>query len=131
MPKKTNLNENEKTNQSFKILLNLESISYFESYEDLKSPEIYKYIPAIHPVDRTKGRFSSGYGYRRDPFDRKYRFHDGDDFSAKIGTPVVATADGIVKKSKYWGTYGNYIEIDHGFGYRTVFAHLSKRKFRY
>tara|TARA_B100000212_G_C27358055_1_gene526799 strand:+ start:383 stop:1318 length:936 start_codon:yes stop_codon:yes gene_type:complete len=129
LPKKTNLNEMKKRINHLNRLLNLESLSYFESYEEvLKSPEIYKYIPAIHPVDRTKGRFSSGYGYRRDPFDRKYRFHDGDDFSAKIGTPVVATADGIVKKSKYWGTYGNYIEIDHGNGYRTVFAHLSKRK---
>ena len=129
LPKMTNLNEMKKRINHLNRLLNLESLSYFESYEEvLKSPEIYKYIPAIHPVDRTKGRFSSGYGYRRDPFDRKYRFHDGDDFSAKIGTPVVATADGVVKKSKYWGTYGNYIEIDHGNGYRTVFAHLSKRK---
>ena len=129
LPKMTNLNEMKKRINHLNRLLNLESLSYFESYEEvLKSPEIYKYIPAIHPVDRTKGRFSSGYGYRRDPFDRKYRFHEGDDFSAKIGTPVVATADGVVKKSKYWGTYGNYIEIDHGNGYRTVFAHLSKRK---
>ena len=129
LPKETNLNEMDKRINHLNRLLNLESLSYSESYDEVtKSPEIYKYIPAIHPVDRTKGRFSSGYGYRKDPFDRKYRFHDGDDFSAKIGTPVVATADGIVKKSKYWGTYGNYIEIDHGNGYRTVFAHLSKRK---
>ena len=71
---------------------------------------------------------SSRYGYRRDPFTRKFKFHDGDDFSAKTGTPVYATANGRVRISKYYSTFGNYIEIDHGSGYRTIFGHLSKRK---
>ena len=110
-------------------LLNLERLSYSESQEEAaKKPGYYKSLPAIHPVDRERGRFSSGYGYRRDPFDRKYRFHDGHDYSAKTGTPVQATGDGVIRKSKYWGTYGNYIEIDHGNGYRTIYGHLASRK---
>ena len=70
---------------------------------------------------------SSRYGYRIDPFTKKRRFHEGDDFSCKVGSPVVATADGVVKVSKRYGSFGNYIEIDHGNGYVTAFAHLSKR----
>ncbi len=129
LPKETSLSSMNKKISHLNRLLNLENLSYTESYDEaIKSPESYKSLPAIHPVDRKKGRFSSGYGYRRDPFDRKYKFHDGHDYSAKVGTPVVATADGVVRKSKYWGTYGNYIEIDHGNGYRTIYGHLSKRK---
>ena len=129
LPEKTDLDGMHKKINHLNRLLNLERLSYSESYDEAaKKPDYYKSIPAIHPVDRDKGRFSSGYGYRRDPFDRKYKFHDGHDYSAKTGTPVKATADGIIKKSKYWGTYGNYIEIDHGNGFRTIFAHLSARK---
>ena len=106
-------------------LLNLERLSYSESYDEaIKKPSYYKSLPAIHPVYREKGKFSSGYGYRRDPFDRKYKFHDGHDYSAKTGTPVKATGDGVIRKSKYWGTYGNYIEIDHGNGFNSASAIL-------
>ena len=70
---------------------------------------------------------SSRYGYRKDPFTKKRRFHEGDDFSCKIGVPVIATANGVVKVSKRYGSFGNYIEIDHGYGFVTVYGHLSKR----
>ena len=72
-------------------------------------------------------RLSSNFGYRRDPFSKKYKFHDGHDYSAQIGTGVHSTADGRVKRSKYWGSFGNYIEVDHGNGYVTAYGHLSKR----
>ena len=78
------------------------------------------------PLDQSN--LSSRYGYRRDPVDHKYKFHDGNDISAKTGTPVYSVGDGVVKKSRYWGSYGNYIEIDHGYGYRTIYGHLSNRK---
>ncbi|MED5474799.1 MAG: M23 family metallopeptidase [Candidatus Neomarinimicrobiota bacterium] len=108
---------------------NLEQLSYIEIIEKAKkNPKLYKAIPAIIPLDKSISEFTSGYGMRRDPFSGKKKRHDGHDFSAKIGTPIFATADGVVIKSLYWGSYGNYIEIDHGYGYKTVYAHLKKRK---
>ena len=108
---------------------NLEDLSYSEIIDKAeKNPNLYKAIPAIIPLDKSICEFTSGYGYRRDPFSGKRRRHDGHDFSAKIGTPVYATADGVIIKSLYWGSYGNYIEIDHGYGFKTVYAHLNKRK---
>ena len=70
---------------------------------------------------------SSKYGYRNDPFSKRKKFHQGDDFSADIGTDVVATANGTVITSRKYGSFGNYIEIDHENGYTTVYGHLNKR----
>ena len=91
-----------------------------------KIKEITRY-PAIHPVDLSTCRRSSGYGYRRDPFTQEYKMHAGVDYSGKIGTPVYATADGTVRISRYYSTFGNYIEINHGYSYKTCYGHLSKR----
>ena len=52
---------------------------------------------------------------------KKKKFHEGDDFSSKIGVDVFATANGTVKTSKRYGSFGNYVEIDHGYGYKTTF----------
>lgn len=85
-------------------------------------------IPAIQPVSNEDlTRMASGYGYRLDPFYRTSSFHSGMDFTADIGTEVFATGDGIVEKtnSDGWG-YGNHIIVDHGFGYTTLYGHLSK-----
>ena len=129
LPKQTDLESMHRKLNHLNRLLNLESMSYSESYNKVEeNDKLYLAIPAIHPVDRKQSRLSSRYGYRRDPITKKYTFHDGDDFSARTGTDVFATADGIVKRSRYWGTYGNYIEVDHGFGYRTIYGHLSNRK---
>ena len=102
--------------------------SYIELTEKVQGnlDEILAY-PAIHPVEAGNEYLSSNFGYRRDPFSNKYKFHDGHDYSARIGTPVYTTANGRVKKSKYWGSFGNYIEIDHGNGYVTMYGHLSTR----
>ena len=109
-------------------LINLERISYNEIAEKVDSDQdaILAY-PAIHPVESGNDHLSSNYGYRRDPFSQKFKFHDGHDYSARIGTDVHSTANGRVKKSKYWGSFGNYIEIDHGNGYITAYGHLSNR----
>ena len=109
-------------------LINLELLSYRELAEKVKSDldEILAY-PAIFPVKNGSDQLSSNFGYRRDPFSKKYKFHDGHDYSAQIGTDVHSTANGRVKNSKYWGSFGNYIEIDHGNGYVTAYGHLSKR----
>lgn len=71
---------------------------------------------------------SSDYGLRGNPFGRGHEFHNGIDFSADIGTQILATGPGIVDGAGYDGPNGNRVSIDHGFGYRTVYAHLSKVK---
>jgi murein DD-endopeptidase MepM/ murein hydrolase activator NlpD len=109
-------------------LINLELLIYEELKEKIKAnlDEILTF-PAIYPMKNGSDRLSSNFGYRRDPFSKKYKFHDGHDYSARIGTGVHSTADGRVKRSKYWGSFGNYIEVDHGNGYITAYGHLSKR----
>ena len=103
------------------------SISDISDYVDDNLDKILRF-PAIHPIDIKLCEVTSGFGKRRDPYTRRYRMHDGQDFSGKRGTPIYATANGVVKSSKYYGSYGNYIEIDHGNGYSTVYAHLNKRR---
>ncbi|NQU67798.1 MAG: M23 family metallopeptidase [Candidatus Marinimicrobia bacterium] len=109
-------------------LANLEYMIYDEILETVKTDvKRYRSYPAVYPINLNEAKISSTYGYRRDPFKRRKQFHPGHDFSADRGTHVLATADGVVKESKYYGTFGNYIEIDHGYGIRTIYGHLSKR----
>lgn len=68
---------------------------------------------------------SSRYGLRSNPFGRGHEFHNGIDFVVDRGTPVLATGPGIIEAAGYDGPNGNRIAIDHGFGYRSVYAHLS------
>ena len=69
---------------------------------------------------------SSRYGLRTNPFGRGHEFHNGIDFVVDRGTPILATAPGRVEAAGYDGPNGNRVAIDHGFGYRSVYAHLSK-----
>jgi murein DD-endopeptidase MepM/ murein hydrolase activator NlpD len=89
-------------------------------------------IPAIQPVkNEDLTRMASGFGYRNDPFTKIRKFHFGMDFTARTGTPVYATGDGVVQKSdNTLSGYGNLIIINHGFGYQSYYAHLSKYKVR-
>ena len=109
-------------------LIKLELLSYKELKNKIEQDkEKILAHPAIYPVLNGTLHLSSDFGYRRDPFSKKYKFHDGHDFSTKIGADVYSTANGRVVKSKYWGSFGNYIEIEHGNGYVTIYAHLSSR----
>lgn len=83
-------------------------------------------IPAILPLLKQKSRLCSGFGYRFHPILQIKKMHTGIDFTAPIGTPVYATADGAVIKSERTTGYGNAIIIDHGFGFKTLYAHLSR-----
>ena len=87
-------------------------------------------IPAIQPIKNEDLRqMASGFGYRSDPFTKIRKFHAGMDFSARTGTPIYATGDGVVSKAdNKMSGYGNRIIIRHGFGYETLYAHLSKYK---
>ncbi len=87
-------------------------------------------IPAIQPIKNEDLRhMASGFGYRNDPFTKIRKFHAGMDFSARTGTPIYATGDGVVVAAdNRMSGYGNRIVIRHGFGYETLYAHLSKYK---
>lgn len=83
-------------------------------------------IPAIQPVSNKELiRLASGFGVRIHPVYRVRKMHTGIDFSANIGTPIYATADGAVEEVQInFSGYGKMVEIDHGFGYRTRYAHM-------
>lgn len=80
-------------------------------------------LPSIWP---TRGYLSGFFGNRRDPFTGKIDFHPGLDISTQLGNKVYATANGIVVVAEYRIGYGNVVKIDHGFGFSTLYAHLSK-----
>ena len=69
---------------------------------------------------------SSGLGYRIDPFTNQIAWHDGTDFPAPTGTPILATANGIVIKAGWGGDYGNMVEVRHPNGYITRYAHAQE-----
>ncbi len=87
-------------------------------------------IPAIQPVNnKDLSRVASGYGYRVDPVYKVTKFHAGLDFTAPQGTPIYATADGVVKEADYnAGGYGNHVIINHGYGYETLYGHMVRIK---
>ena len=105
--------------------VNLELTSYTSIYNKVQEDinRISK-IPSIRPVEG--GYLNSTFGYRNDPIDHVKRFHQGQDITVKSGTPVLAPADGVVKRAYYAGGFGNHIKLEHGSGYTTLFAHLSK-----
>lgn len=85
-------------------------------------------IPAIWPIDRTKLKnVSSLYGMRVHPRYGYWKMHEGIDLSAPKGTPVYATGNAVVTRSSWQPGYGQLIELNHGFGYKTRYGHLSKR----
>ncbi len=85
-----------------------------------------KLLPSVLPVEG--GWYSSNYGWRIDPFNSMRTFHEGMDFMAEVGTPARAAAGGVVAYSDFHPQYGNMIEIDHGNGLITRYAHLSRRQ---
>ncbi len=103
-----------------------------KSYDELielasNKDEFFAALPAIQPVSNKElKRLSSGFGYRTDPILKTRKMHWGVDFSATVGTPIYATGDGVVKRAhKSFTGYGWQIEIDHGYGYITKYAHMS------
>ncbi len=108
------------------LVTQIKSFDFLAS-ESSEQKDRATHIPAIQPVPEKYLRtMASGYGARRDPVYGTMKFHEGMDFSAPIGTPVYATADGVVTYSKWHSGYGNLVEINHGYNYTTRYAHLSK-----
>ncbi|MDP3313684.1 M23 family metallopeptidase [Lutibacter sp.] len=85
-------------------------------------------IPAIQPIENKNLRqMASGYGWRSDPFTKARKRHMGMDFSAKTGTRIFASGDGVVARADQDAAgYGKHIRINHGFGYVSLYAHMSK-----
>ncbi len=109
--------------------LYIQSKSYDEVFELVKKKaELLASIPAIQPITkRSIARLASGFGYRIHPIYKTSIMHEGIDFSAPIGTEIYATGNGTVAKTEYNGRgYGNNVVINHGFGYNTLYGHMSR-----
>ena len=122
------INTTKKIDQLTKQLY-LQSKSFDEVIDLAKNKsKMLASIPAIQPVaNKDLKRMASGYGYRIHPIYKTRKMHYGMDFSAKVGTEIYATGDGVVSKVKRSKRgYGNYVKINHGFGYETLYAHMSK-----
>ena len=111
-------------------------IQQSKSYQEImklakKQDQFLAGLPAIQPVDnKDLKRMASGFGYRIHPIYRVARMHTGLDFTAPIGTEIYATGDGVVKSPDGGSGYGLHIVIDHGFGYQTLYAHMSRMAVR-
>jgi murein DD-endopeptidase MepM/ murein hydrolase activator NlpD len=107
----------------------IQSKSYDEVFElAKKKTELLASIPAIQPVSN-KGltRVASGFGYRIHPIYKTTILHTGIDFTSPIGTEIYATGNGTIEKVEYNGRgYGNNVTIDHGYGYETLYGHMSR-----
>lgn len=122
------------------IITSINTLSSRLSYMDRSLNEITGFIknkelliaatPAIQPVSNTNlKRIASGFGYRIDPIYKTVKFHPGLDFTAPQGTPIYATANGVVRVAGNQGNgYGNHVVIDHGFGYQTLYGHMFRIK---
>ena len=122
------INTTRKIDQLTKQLY-LQSKSFDEIINLAKNKsEMLASIPAIQPVsNKNLSRMASGYGYRIHPIYKTRKLHTGMDFSAKTGTEIYATGDGVISKIRRSKRgYGNHVKINHGFGYETLYAHMSK-----
>lgn len=112
--------------------LYVQSKSYDEVFEmALNKADMLASIPAIIPIPRGTERLASGYGMRIHPVYKTERMHHGVDFTAPTGTPIYATGNGVIQRAeRNRHGYGLMVEIDHGFGYSTLYAHMDEIKVR-
>jgi murein DD-endopeptidase MepM/ murein hydrolase activator NlpD len=122
------------------IVSTLDNLERRMAFQDRSYTQINEFItnkeqllactPAIQPVSNSDlKRVASGFGYRIDPIYKTPRFHAGLDFTAPQGTPIYATANGVAKIAGNTGNgYGNYVVINHGYGYETVYGHMYRVK---
>lgn len=109
--------------------LYIQSKSYDEITELITNKEVMlASIPAIQPVsNKDLTRFASGYGYRIHPIYKTRKMHFGVDFTTPTGTDIYCTGNGVVSKVKRSRRgFGNHVIVDHGFGYETLYAHMSE-----
>jgi len=122
------INTAEKLDKLHKQLY-IQSKSFDEVFDMAKKKEeMLASLPAIQPVQNEDlTRMASGYGYRMHPILKYNKFHAGMDFTADKGTPIYATGKGkIIQADSKSSGYGKHVRIDHGYGYVTLYAHMSK-----
>ncbi len=111
----------------------LDSLTELYSRSDVPSADLTAaekkleaYLETIPTLWPTKGRITDKFGYRKDPFTRRTKFHNGLDIAADMGTDIVACASGKVIMAEFTRGYGRVVKIDHGRGIVTVYGHASK-----
>ncbi|MFO7998783.1 MAG: M23 family metallopeptidase [Bacteroidales bacterium] len=112
--------------------LYVQSKSYDEVFEMAKNKaDMLASIPAIVPLEKGSERLVSGFGYRIHPIYKTMRMHTGVDFLAPTGTPIYSSGNGVVVTAeRNTHGYGRMVVIDHGYGYQTLYAHMSQIKVR-
>ena len=114
--------------------LYVQSLSFDEVYKMASTKkDRMDHVPAIMPLAKNSCSVISGFGTRYHPILHYRRMHTGVDLSAQTGTPIYATGDGVVKvagRSDDLGGYGIAVLIDHGYGYQSLYAHMSEVKVR-
>ena len=109
--------------------LYVQSKSFDEVFNMAKNKEeMMKHLPAIMPLSKSVASIISGFGLRFHPILKYRRMHTGIDIAASKGTPIYATADGTVEEAERESGYGNVVMINHGFGYETLYGHMSSFK---
>ena len=133
------MNQSELTTELFKTLNILYNrvVNQENSYKEIESmvrnkEKLLASTPAIQPIsNKDLNRLSSGFSYRIDPIYKTVKFHTGLDFSAPQGTPIYATAQGVVRIAGNLGNgYGNHVVINHGYQYSTLYGHMYRIKVR-
>ena len=114
--------------ESIEKMLVAQSRSFDQVIELTKTQEeMLKCIPSIQPIsNKDLKRIASGFGMRMHPIHKIMKMHAGLDFTAPIGTEIYATGDGVVELAKWNAGYGRCVVINHGFGYKTKYAHCKK-----
>ena len=121
------------TIRKLKSRIEAQKKSYTEIVDLVKNKEkLLASTPAIQPVsNKDLNRIASGFGYRIDPVYKTIKLHAGLDFAAPQGTPIYATADGVVRVAGFSdGGYGNHVVLNHGYGYETLYGHMVRIKAR-
>jgi murein DD-endopeptidase MepM/ murein hydrolase activator NlpD len=94
-----------------------------------KKEDLLQSVPSIQPIhNEDLTRIASGFGMRMHPIYKILKMHTGLDFTADIGTPIFATGDAVVEECKTMSGYGKIVILDHGYGYKTRYAHCSEYK---
>lgn len=122
------INTNKRLDHIAKKLF-IQSKSYDEVIDlAINKEKMLASIPAIQPIpNKNLKRMASGFGMRIHPIYKTRKFHTGMDFTAPTGTEIYATGDGVVEKiTKSRRGYGNHVLINHGYGYKTLYGHMSK-----
>ncbi len=116
---------------SARIAFQMESYGAIEKLINNQEAKLAS-LPAIQPVSNKQlNRIASGFGMRIDPVYGTPKMHRGLDFTAPQGTPIYATGDGIVRTAGHSASgYGNHVEINHGYGYETLYGHMVRIKVR-